>query len=67
MGFDFIIECFYANGERKFTYSSKYMRTRAGRPVKVIVRGPVTASDVHAIRNSALNADITYTDIEVPL
>lgn len=61
MSFDYMIECFYANGDHKFTYSSKYMRTLAGRPYKVVVHGTVPAADVNAIRNSAaLDAEIIY-------
>lgn len=61
MTFDMAIECTYPNGEVKYTYSSKYMRTALGRPVKVRVFGPYTVADVHAIRNSAvMGAAIEY-------
>lgn len=63
MNFDFILECLYKNGVRKFTYSTKYMRTADGRPVQVNVRGPVTPADVYAIRNTAdMDAEIIYHD-----
>lgn len=59
-----IIECHYVNGERGFAILSKYMnRQGLGRPVKVIVTGPVTPADINAIRNSAaIGAEIVYLD-----